>query len=210
MIVRMFEIRPSRRAVSAVLLAIGGLLIGSGCTDSETSASAKELASLRQERHDLVQQFANIQSGIRRTQAAALDDPGVSMAQDTFYAELRRFMQREGPEAVELLDQAVRVGNDIERLSGPVPMMTGEPVTLEQQQAVVGELQETERELRPYLQRALADPAVQSAFAALQDNLVAQMTRLDPNAPATIRRMNETAEEIRLADMRIAELESGP
>ena len=210
MIARMFAIRPSRHAVSALLLAISGLLIGSGCTDSETSARAKELAALRQERHDLVQRFSNIQSGIRRTQAAALDDPGVRMAQDTFYAELRRFMQREAPEAVELLDRAVRVGNDVERLSGPVPMMTGEPVTIEQQQAVVGELQETERELRPYLQLALADPAVQSAFAALQDSLVAEMTRLDPNAPATIRRMNETADEIRLADMRIAELENGP
>jgi hypothetical protein len=209
-IARMFAIRSSRRALGAVLLAIGGLLIGSACTDSETSARTKQLASLRQERHDLVQRFSNIQSGIRRTQAAALDDPGVRMAQDTFYAELRRVMQREGPEAVELLDRAVRVGNDVERLSGPVPMMTGEPVTLEQQQAVVGELQETERELRPYLQRALADPAVQSAFAALQNSLVAEMARLDPNSPGTIRRMKETAEEIRQVEIRIAELESGP
>ncbi len=208
MIARMFAIRSSRRALSTVLLAVAGLLIGSACTDSETSARTKQLASLRQERHDLVQRFSNIQSGIRRTQAAALDDPGVRMAQDTFYAELRRFMQREGPEAVELLDRAVRVGNDVERLSGPVPMMTGEPVTIEQQQAVVGELAETERELRPYLQRALADPAVQSAFAALQDSLVAQMVRLDPNSPGTIRRMNETAEEIRQVEIRIAELES--
>jgi hypothetical protein len=117
-------------------------------------------------------------------------------------------MEGEGPEAVELLDRAVRVGNDVERLSGPVPMMTGEPVTIEQQQAVVGELAETERELRPYLQRALADPAVQSAFAALQDSLVAQMVRLDPNSPGTIRRMNETAEEVRQVEIRIAELES--
>ena len=210
MIARMFAIRSSRRALGAVLLAIGGLLIGSACTDSETSARTRQLASLRQERHDLVQRFSNIQSGIRRTQAAALDDPGVRMAQDTFYAELRRVMQREGPEAVELLDRAVRVGNDVERLSGPVPMMTGEPVTIEQQQAVVGELAETERELRPYLQRTLADPAVQSAFAALQSSLVAEMARLDPNSPGTIRRMNQTAEEIRQVEIRIAELESGP
>ena len=210
MIARMFAIRRSWRCHGSALIAIGALLVGSGCTDSETNARAEQLVSLRQERHELVKRFGYVQSSIRRIQGAALDDPGVRVAQDSFYTELRRFMQRENPEAVELLDRAARIGSDVERMSGPVPMMTGEPVTVEQQQSVVGELQETERELRPYLQQAMADPAVQSAFAALQESLVAQMTRLDPNAPGTIRRMNETAEEIRQLDIQIAELESGP
>jgi hypothetical protein len=206
----MFAVRRSWRAHSSALIAIGTVLVGSGCTDSETSVRAEQLESLRQERRELVKRFGYVQSSIRRTQGAALDDPGVRVAQDSFYTELRRFMQRENPEAVELLDRAARIGSDVERMSGPVPMMTGEPVTAEQQQSVVGELAETERDLRPYVQRALADPAVQVAFAELQNRLIAQMTLLDPNAPGTIRRMNETAEEIRQVDIQIAELESGP
>jgi DNA replication initiation complex subunit (GINS family) len=171
---------------------------------------ADEIAALRQERSQLVERFSNIQSGIRRTQAAALDAPGVSAVQDSFYAEVRRFMQREYPEAVELLDRAERIGADIERVSGPVEVAPDAAVTREQQQAVVGELQETERDLRPYLQRAMTDPVVQAAFSVLQDSLIAEMTRLDPGAPSTIQRMSDTAEEIRQVDMRIAELQSYP
>ena len=119
-------------------------------------------------------------------------------------------MQREYPEAVELLDRAERIGADIERVSGPVEVAPDAAVTREQQQAVVGELQETERDLRPYLQRAMTDPVVQAAFSVLQDSLIAEMTRLDPGAPSTIQRMSDTAEEIRQVDMRIAELQSYP
>mgnify|MGYP001825112439 CR=1 FL=1 len=87
---------------------------------------ADEIAALRQERSQLVERFSNIQSGIRRTQAAALDAPGVSAVQDSFYAEVRRFMQREYPEAVELLDRAERIGADIERVSGPCLLYTSD------------------------------------------------------------------------------------
>ncbi|MGW8282345.1 MAG: hypothetical protein ACWGON_03495 [Gemmatimonadota bacterium] len=209
MIDRMFAIRPSRRTVGAVCLAIVGLLV-SGCTVSEAGERADRLASLRQERHDLIQQFNSVQTSIRRTQAAALDESGVRFAQDAFYAELRRYMEREDPAAVELLDRAEEIGGEIERLSGPVPMMTGEPVTVEVQQAVVDELAETERILRPHIQHAMSDSAVQSAFAVLQDSLITQMARIDPNATRTVDRMTEIADEIRSVDLRIAELERGP
>ena len=210
MIARMFAARPSRRSFGTLLLPIGALLVASGCTPSEASLRADELASLRQERSQLIERFSNTQSGIRRIQAAALDAPGVSMVQDSFYAEVRRFMQREYPEAIELLDRAERIGADVERVSGPVELEPDEAVTRDEQQAVVGELQETERDLRPYLERAMTDPPVQAAFAELQDSLIAEMTRLDPSAPRTIQRMTDTAEQIRQVDIRIAELQRGP
>jgi len=206
----MFAARPSRRSFGTLLLPIGALLVASGCTPSEASLRADELASLRQERSQLIERFSNTQSGIRRIQAAALDAPGVSMVQDSFYAEVRRFMQREYPEAIELLDRAERIGADVERVSGPVELEPDEAVTRDEQQAVVGELQETERDLRPYLERAMTDPLVQTAFAELQDSLIAEMARLDPNAPRTIQRMTDTAEQIRQVDIRIAELQRGP
>jgi len=209
-IARMFAARPSRRSFGTLLLPIGALLVASGCTPSEASLRADELASLRQERSQLIERFSNTQSGIRRIQAAALDAPGVSMVQDSFYAEVRRFMQREYPEAIELLDRAERIGADVERVSGPVELEPDEAVTRDEQQAVVGELQETERDLRPYLERAMTDPLVQTAFAELQDSLIAEMARLDPNAPRTIQRMTDTAEQIRQVDIRIAELQRGP
>lgn len=210
MIASMFASKPFCRTRGTTLLAIASLLVGSGCTGGETSERAEELASLRQQRFELVKRFGYIQSGIRQVQGAALDHPGVRAAQDSFYAEFRRFVQREDPEAVELLDRAVEVGGNVERLSGPVPLVPDTPVTAEDQQAVAGEVRTIERELRPYIDGALEDPAVQSVFAALQDSLVTQMTRLDPNAPETIRRMNETAEQIRQLDLRIAELQGGP
>jgi hypothetical protein len=209
-IARMFAARLSRRSFGALLLPVGAFLVASGCTPSEASLRADELASLRQERSQLIERFSNTQSGIRRTQAAALDAPGVRMAQDSFYAEVRLFMQREYPEAVELLDRAERIGDEVERVSGPVAMAPDEAVTRDEQQAVVGELQETERDLRPYLERAMTDPPVQAAFAELQDSLIAEMTRLDPSAPRTIQRMTDTAEQIRQVDIRIAELQRRP
>ncbi len=210
MIASMFAIKPFRRTRGTTLLAIASLLVGSGCTGGETSERAEELASLRQQRFELVKRFGYIQSSIRHVPGAALDHPGVRAAQDSFYTEFRRFVQREDPEAVEFLDRAVEVGGNVERLSGPVPLVPDTPVTAEDQQAVAGEVRTIERELRPYIDGALEDPAVQSVFAALQDSLVTQMTRLDPNAPETIRRMNETAEQIRQVDLRIAELQGGP
>ncbi len=209
MIARMFATLPYRCTLSAAFLAIVGLL-GSGCTDSEAGDRAGQLATLQQERHDLIQRFSNVQTSIRRTQAEALEESGVRQAQDAFYAELRRYMEREDPAAVELLDRAEEIGDEIEQMSGPIPMMSGEPVTAEQQQAVVDELAETERSLRPHIERAMVDPAVQSAFTELQDSLVTQMARIDPNATKTVSRMNEIAEEIRLVEIRIAELEAGP
>ena len=119
-------------------------------------------------------------------------------------------MERENPEAVVLLDRAEEIGAEVERMSGPVPMLGGEPVTAEQQQSVVGELQQTERDLRPHVRNAMADSAVRAKFAVLQASLVEQMKILDPSSPATIGRMTETAEEVRQVDIRIAELEGGP
>jgi hypothetical protein len=206
----MFAIRPVRYSAGALLMSVGALLVGSGCTDSEVSLKADELGSLRQERLELLERFGHIQTSIRRTQAAALDAPGVSAVQDSFYAEVRRFMEREYPEAIDLLDRAERIGADVEEVSGPAPVVPDEPVTYERQQAVVGELQETERDLRPYLDQAMADQSVQEAFTELQDSLIAEMTRLDPTAPRTIDRMTETAEQIRQVDIRIAELQGRP
>jgi len=115
---------------------------------------------------------------------------------------------REHPEVDELLQRAAIVGADLERMSNSASIMIGEPVTAEKQQAVADELQDVERELRPHLQRALQDSTVHAAFAAAQDSLVEQMTRLDPSVPQTIRRMEEVAGLIREVDIRIAELES--
>jgi len=204
----MFAARPSQSSLRAVLLVLGSLLIGSACTGSETSARTEELDSLRQERLNLIERFAIIQSPIRETQGAALDYPGVRIAQDSFYAKLQRFAVREHPEVDELLQRAAIVGADLERMSNSASIMIGEPVTAEKQQAVADELQDVERELRPHLQRALQDSTVHAAFAAAQDSLVEQMTRLDPSVPQTIRRMEEVAGLIREVDIRIAELES--
>jgi len=195
------------RTGSSLLVVIAGLVSTSGCTTSETSARAEELESLHEERLDLIDRFGVIQSTIRKTQGAALDHPGVRFAQDSFYTEMKRFAEREDPEVAELLERAARAGADLERMSSSVPIMTGEPVTAEQQRAVAAELQTVERALRPHVQRALADSAVHSAFAAAQDSLVAQMTRLDPNVPGTIRGMEDITERIRELDIRIAELE---
>lgn len=212
MTARMFAVRPIRSFVRAVPIVIGSLLIGSACTGGESSVSAEELDSLRQERSDLIERFAAVQSPIRRTQAAALDYPGVRIAQDSFYASLRRFAVSEDPEVEQLLQRATMVGADLERMSSPAPIMIGEPVTAEQQQAVADELQNVERELRPHILRALQDSTVYAAFAAARDSLVEQMTRLDPNVPETIQRMEAVAKQIQEVDIRIAELErdSGP
>jgi hypothetical protein len=206
----MFAAVTTWRIGSSLLVVIGGLVAASGCTTSEADARAEELESLHQERLDLIERFGIIQSTIRKTQGAALDHPGVRIAQDSFYTQMKRFAQEEDPEVVELLERAARVGADFERMSSSVPIMTGEPVTAEQQRAVATELQTVERALRPHVQRALADSTVHSAFVTAQDSLVEQMTRLDPNVPETIRRMEEVAEQIRELDIRIAELRSGP
>lgn len=207
MTARKFAVRSIRSLLSPILLVVGTLLIGSACTGGETSLRTQELASLRQERLALIERFAAIQSPIRGTQAAALDYPGVRIAQDSFYASLRRFVVSEDPEVEQLLQRATMVGADLEQMSSSAPIMIGEPVTVEQQQAVADELRNVERELRPHIERALQDSTVHAAFAVAQDSLVEQMTRLDPNVPDTIRRMEVVAKQIQEVDIRIAELE---
>ncbi len=204
--VRMF----ARRAPwCSVLFTLAGVTAVGGCTRSEEDVRAEELAELRRQRLELVERFGLIQAGIRQTQGAALDHPGVQAAQDSFQTRLLAYARSEDPDALPLLERSAELGADYERMSGQQPVFSDQPVTADEQIAVAGEIQSVERALRPHLQRAMLDPSVRAAFMALQDSLVQEMNRLDPDVSVTLRRMEETAERIRQIDLRIAELEGG-
>ena len=206
MTVRKFAARSRRRTA---LLALAALTALGGCTQSAEDEREAELIELRRQRLERVERFGIIQSAIRRTQAAALDLPAVRAAQDSFQARLMDYARAHDPEAVPLLERSAELGADYDRMSGQQPVLTEQPVTADEQIAVAGEIQSLERALRPFLQRAMGDPAVREAFLALQSGLVEEMTRMDANVPVTLERMEETAGEIRDIDRRIAELETG-
>ncbi|MCL7979322.1 MAG: hypothetical protein M8865_05440 [marine benthic group bacterium] len=211
MTVRMFSrrrITPHRCAWPVALCVLASI---AGCTGSELESD--ELVALRAERADLRNRFSAIQDGIRRTQAAALEDPGVRAAQDSFYALLSEQMVANDPAAEDLLARSRRIGADLDRVSGPVlttPDQAAERVaTASEREAVADELAATEQELRPHIDRAMRDPGVTGAFAALQDSVTVAMTRIDPSAAASIDRLNEIAEQMREIEIEIARLEQG-
>ncbi len=178
------------------------------CTGGEARPDPERLASLRQERTELVRQFGTLQTRIRRTQAAALDEPGPAAARAAFYDEMRRFAERDGPGSVDLLERALRVGADLARVSTPVITTpqgaSGEVATPGEREAIAQELAATERELRPFVDRAMADSAVRARFKVLQDTLVAAMITLDPGVEASLHRMQEVADSIGRLEAEIA------
>lgn len=213
MIVRKFSSRPQRRVIYALAAMFLGLVPTAGCTGGQPDPESEQLAALRTERAELRRRFTSVQDGIRRTQAAALDDPGVREAQASFYENLAATILEADPAAAALLERARQIGADLDRVSGPVlttPDRVDEVVATEaEREAVANELAAAELELRPHIQRAMQDPEVGAAFAALQDSVQATMERLDPNSAVAIARLNEIAEQMRDVDAQIARLEGG-
>ncbi|MDT8436070.1 MAG: hypothetical protein RRA92_04875 [Gemmatimonadota bacterium] len=197
------------RAVRRVLVIAAIVSLG-GCTgDGDVVRTDREaLASLRDQRSQLLRQFGNLQARIRRTQATALLDPGVRAAQEEFYTAIREFAARGEPGDSALLDRALEIGTDLTRLSTPAIRTPDDPgpapSTAEERAAVARELAETERRLRPFVDRALADPVVRTAFAALRDTLTGTMIATDPGTAKTLDRLADVAGRIAELDRAIA------
>lgn len=212
MTARKFSRRPRRvgRLPASAALACVGL---AACTGGEARPDPERLATLRAERSELVRQFGSVQTRIRRTQAAALAEPGPAAARAALYDEIRRFAEREGPASAALLERALRVGADLTRVSTPVITTpegaSDEIVAPGEREAIARELAATERELRPFVDRAMADPAVRARFDALRDTLTAAMVRIDPGVEASLGRMEEIADSIGRIETEIAR-EQGP
>lgn len=211
MIARKFSSGAQRRATSVLWTVIVGLLAAAGCTGGQPDPDAERLADLRNERAELRRQFSAVQDGIRRTQAAALDDPGVRAAQESFYERLAATIVEADPSAAGLLERARRIGADLDRVSGPVlttPEQVDEVVaSTSEREAVADELAAAELELRPHIDRAMQDPVVSTAFAALQDSVQVVMERIDPSSAAAVVRLNRIAEQMGDIDEQIARLE---
>ncbi len=200
-----FALRPTVPVPTLLLLGVLGAL---ACTGGEGGADAARLQSLQDQRSVLVRQFGSVQGRIRTTQATALTEPNVAAARDRFYEELERFARAGGPEDVELMQRALEIGADLTRLSTPVVVSddgpTASAATPEERQEIARRLAETERDMRPFVERALADSAVRSSFGALRDSLVVTMERLDPGTRSALEQMNRVAERIREVDASIA------
>ena len=211
MIARKFSSRARRRVSTLLWAMILGFVTGAGCTGGQPDPEAERLASLRTERAELRRQFSAVQDGIRRTQAAALDDPGVRAAQESFYELLTASIVESDPAAAGLLERARQIGADLDRVSGPVlttPERADEAVpSASEREAVANELAAAEMALRPHIDRAMQDPEVSTAFAALQDSVQVAMERIDPNSAGAVARLKQIAEQMRGLDGQIARLE---
>lgn len=206
---RMFCVSAIRRLGRIALLAQGGLVLTVGCTGGESTGESERLRELREQRDTQIQRFHAIQQGIRRTQAEALEQPGVRSAQESFYTELRRFVAREEPSSLEMLDQAKEIGSDLDRLAGPSsisPDQADQDRSEEvERRRVSEELVATEKALRPVLARAMRDPAVNSAFSRIRDSVMVAIVRIDPTAAASLDRMREISVAIAELDQQIAQ-----
>jgi len=192
------------------LLLIGLSVAAVTAACSGTSKQEEQLAELRSQRRSLLLQFSSVQHGIRRTQGAALEEPGVRAAQEAFNAELRAAVLRDDPDAVELLDRARTVGHDLQSMGSPILLEQGQedprPVSPEERVQVASELAEVERSLRPVIDRAFQDPAVAQAFDVLRDSVVAAVLRIDPGAQVAMDAMAELEAKVAAVDAEIARL----
>ena len=179
---------------------------------AEDTATEDRLAELRSERRSLLIQFTSAQNAIRQYQSRALDEPGVRAAQDSFEAVFRATVERDAPEAIELLDRAEALGRDLQLLSTPVILEQGQDdprLSDDERRQVAAELAEVEQLLRPVTDRAFQDPAVQASFRTLQDSVIAAILRQDPSAQASMDLMARLEGQIADVDAEIAAL-AGP
>ncbi len=189
--------------LAAAVLVAGGI---AACDDG-AQERAEQRRALEQRREQMVIQYVSVQNQIRSVQAQALSEPEVVEVQDRFYDVLRAKMIELDPEAEAMLDRALAVGSDLERLSGPVALQPGEaPPPAGERTAVGRELAELERAMRPIQSAALEDPAVATTFFELQDAVVAAMVRLDPESQIVLDRIKGLEDDIAELDRQIAEV----
>ncbi len=179
-----------------------------GCSDGTSEREAR-LAELQGQRRTLLMQFSSTQNAIRGLQVRALQEEGVQAAQDTFNTRLRVVVRRDDPEAVALLDRAEVVGRELQQLSTPVLLQQGQDdprLGPEERAQLASDLAETERALRPVIDRAFQDPVVMEAFGALRDSVAAAMLRMDPGSQVSMDFMAEIEGQIAEIDAEIASL----
>lgn len=200
--IRRFPLASRRAAIVLVIAAVGGSACAGGSDVQERRAA------LERERQELIDQFARAQNQVRRTQAQALGDPSLEPLRDRFYERLRETMVEIDPRAEGWLDRARALGPEIDVLSRPQILEPGEePVSPEEQRAVVDRFAALEDSLRPVQSRALAEPDVAEAFTAFQDSLHAVMIRINPSAASALDEMRRTSSALDSID---AELRSLP
>ena len=198
-----------RRQIVFLIAAVVGM-ISAAC--SGDSATEDRLAELRSQKRSLLIQFTSAQNAIRQYQSRALDDPNVRAVQASFDSVFRLAVERDAPEAVELLDRAEALGRDLQELSTPVILEQGQDdprLSDEERRQVAAELAEVERLLRPVTDRAFLDPAVQTSFKTLQDSVIAAILRQDPSAQASMDLMARLEGQIADIDAQMAAL-AGP
>lgn len=189
-----------------IVLASLAAVLAMACNDGSRARDDERIA-LEQRRAQLVIQFMSVQNQIRGLQGQALDDPMVIELQARFYDVFRARMIEVEPQAEGWLDRAKEVGAEVNRLSGPVLLAPGEkPAPPEERTAIMRELAQLEKTLRPVQEEVLQYPEVATAFAELQDSVAATIVRLDPNAARTLEQMKLLDDDIRALDRQIAEL----
>ena len=126
------------------------------------------------------------------------------------YLNLTATVERDDPEALELLNRAEAVGADLAFLSTPMLLEQGQDdprLSEQERRAVATELAEVERQLRPVIRRTFADPEVQARFRTLQDSVIAGILRQDPGARQSLELMSRLERQMTEIDGEIARLE---
>lgn len=181
------------QSLPCVLLFILFAALSSASCGGEANVREQRTA-LEQQRRQLLTQFAAAQNRVRQTQAQALGDSSVVPLQERFYERLHDRMIEIEPRAEAWLARARELGPELDVLSRPQIIEPGdEPVSREEQRAVVERFKALEDSLRPVQNRAMADPDVAAAFSALQDSLHAVMVEINPAAAAALDQMRRTS-----------------
>lgn len=198
-----------RRLPAGGLLLLATLLPGlAACGgDAEDAEIAARRTALEQQRRQLQDQFAAAQNEVRNTQTQALDDPSIQPLREDFYTLLRAKMVEIEPRAETWLDSAQELGSRIDELSKPLILEQGQEPPEDNREQVIREFGQLEQTLRPVQDRAMQDPEVAAAFAAMQDSVHALMVRMNPDAAGAIERMKRTSAAVDSLDAEIAALE---
>jgi uncharacterized protein HemX len=198
-----------RRLPATGLLLLATLLPGlAACgEDAEDAEIAARRTALEQQRRQLQDQFAAAQNQVRNTQTRALDDPSIQPLRENFYTLLREKMIEMEPRAETWLDSAQTLGSLIDELSEPLILEQGQEPPEDNRKEVIREFRQLEQTLRPVQNRAMQDPEVAAAFAAMQDSVHALMIRMNPDAAGAIQRMKRTSAAVDSLEAEIAALE---
>ncbi|MFH1497065.1 MAG: hypothetical protein ABII82_04495 [Verrucomicrobiota bacterium] len=171
-----------RRIVSTLAaFALGALTLGQANAQEAPSSQSEEIARLQQEISQLTQRLQTLEQ-------KAMTTPAAVESRADYNARLKKVAVESQPEAKPLIERQEEL---VEKLAGSSDIGKAPDQRSEKFQTRFQEYEAVNRQIQPVMQKAAQTPEVQEKFKAYREALIAEMTKLEADAPRLLARHQE-------------------